>query len=74
MTLRYREIPADAQWIGYRAHDFIPVWETGGNGRMIPFTLESIAELPFREELLYKDRIRHNCLLVRPAGAGAPSG
>ena len=49
-----REIPADAQWIGYRAHDFIPVWETGGNGRMIPFTLESIAELPFEKNYYIK--------------------
>lgn len=49
-----RGIPEDAQWIGYRAHDFIPVWETGGNGRMLPFTLESIAELPFEKNYYIK--------------------
>ena len=49
-----REIPEYAQWIGYRAHDFIPVWDAGGNGRMLPFTLESIAELPFEKNYYIK--------------------
>lgn len=40
------EIPEDAQWLGYRAHDFIPVW---GERRenMLRFDLESSAFLPF---------------------------
>ena len=49
-----REIPEYAQWIGYRAHDFIPVWDADGNGRMLPFTLESIAELPFEKNYYIK--------------------
>lgn len=49
-----REIPEDAQWIGYRAHDFIPVWGADGNGRMLPFTLESISELPFEKNYYIK--------------------
>lgn len=49
-----REIPEYAQWIGYRAHDFIPVWDSDGNGRMLPFTLESIAELPFEKNYYIK--------------------
>lgn len=41
-----REIPEDTVYIGYRAHDFIPVW--GGRGEnMIRFSLESSAALPF---------------------------
>lgn len=40
------EIPEDVQWLGYRAHDFVPVWgERGGN--MLRFDLESSALLPF---------------------------
>ena len=49
-----REIPEYAQWIGYRAHDFIPAWDADGNGRMLPFTLESIAELPFEKNYYIK--------------------
>ena len=49
-----REIPEYAQWIGYRAHDFIPAWDADGNDRMLPFTLESIAELPFEKNYYIK--------------------
>ena len=49
-----REVPEYIKWIGYRAHDFVPVWETGGNGRMLPFTLEGIAELPFEKNYYIK--------------------
>lgn len=41
-----REIPEDVRWIGYRAHDFIPVWGAQGEN-MIKFCLESTAVLPF---------------------------
>lgn len=41
-----REIPEDIRWIGYRAHDFVPVWGTQGDN-MIRFCLESTAALPF---------------------------
>ena len=53
-----RGIPDYTEYIGYRAHDFIPVWnaEQGGadgagsdrNG-MLRFELESSAELPFEK-------------------------
>ena len=48
------EVPEYTEWIGYRAHDFIPVWEAGGTGRMLPFDLESIAELPFEKNYYIK--------------------
>ena len=40
------EIPEDVQWLGYRAHDFVPVW---GERRenMLRFDLGSSALLPF---------------------------
>ena len=49
-----REVPEYTEWIGYRAHDFIPVWEAGGNERMLPFDLDSIAELPFEKNYYIK--------------------
>ena len=42
------EIPEDTLWIGYRAHDFVPVWGGGGEN-MLKFDLESSAELPFEQ-------------------------
>ena len=48
-----REIPEDTACIGYRAHDFIPVW--GERGRnMIRFRLESTASLPFEKNYYIK--------------------
>lgn len=41
-----REIPSYASYIGYRAHDFIPVWGDRGSN-MIRFSLQSSAVLPF---------------------------
>ena len=43
-----RKVPKDAKWIGYRAHDFIPVWGTRGEN-MLKFQLESSARLPFEQ-------------------------
>ena len=40
------EIPEDVQWLGYRAHDFVPVWGERGEN-MLRFDLESSALLPF---------------------------
>lgn len=40
------EIPEDVQWLGYRAHDFVPVWGERGEN-MLRFDLESNALLPF---------------------------
>ena len=42
------EIPEDTLWIGYRAHDFVPIWGGGGEN-MLKFDLESSAELPFEQ-------------------------
>lgn len=43
------EIPADAAWLGFRAHDFIPVWGEREKN-CIPFRLKSMAELPFERK------------------------
>lgn len=42
------EIPEDVQWLGYRAHDFVPVWGERGEN-MLRFDLESSALLPFEK-------------------------
>lgn len=42
------EIPEYTEWLGYRAHDFIPVWGKRGEN-MIRFDLESSAVLPFEQ-------------------------
>lgn len=63
-----REIPEDIRFIGYRAHDFLPVWEEdpekegGGCGieNAIPVGLKNIAELPFERNYYF-----------RPLGEGA---
>lgn len=46
-------IPEDILWIGYRAHDFVPVWGEGGEN-MLKFDLESSAELPFEHNYYIK--------------------
>ena len=78
-----REIPEYTKYIGYRAHDFIPVWDaernaangtvangnaangTAENGTasgktpcgMLPFELESSAELPFEKNYYIKTKV-----------------
>ena len=55
ITLRteQRNIPENINYIGYRAHDFVPVW--GGCGKnQIPFALESKAALPFEDNYYIK--------------------
>ena len=50
-----REIPAETEWFGYRAHDFIPVWGEREENT-IRFELESSALLPFeRNYYLYPE-------------------
>lgn len=44
----HSEIPEYTEWLGYRAHDFIPVWGKRGEN-MIRFDLESSAVLPFEQ-------------------------
>ena len=46
-------IPEDMRWIGYRAHDFIPVWGEEGEN-MLKFDLESSAALPFEHNYYIK--------------------
>lgn len=41
-----RDIPEETSYIGYRAHDFIPIWGERGEN-MLKFDLESSASLPF---------------------------
>ena len=43
-----REIPEDACYVGYRAHDFIPVWGERGKN-MLRFDLADSAALPFEQ-------------------------
>lgn len=40
------KVPEDVQWLGYRAHDFVPVWGERGEN-MLRFDMESSASLPF---------------------------
>ena len=67
-----REVPEDTAYIGYRAHDFIPVW--GERGRnMIRFSLESSAALPFEKNYYIKPENGEeleNAEPVRAAGDG----
>ena len=48
-----RNIPENTNYIGYRAHDFVPVWGEGGKNQ-IPFLLESKAALPFEDNYYLK--------------------
>lgn len=43
-----RKVPKDAKWIGFRAHDFVPVWGERGEN-MLKVQLESSARLPFEQ-------------------------
>lgn len=54
------EIPEGITALGYRAHDFIPVWGERGEN-MLQFNLESHAELPFEENYyLYPEKTQEN--------------
>ena len=46
-------VPENLQFIGYRAHDFVPVWGACGENQ-IPFTLQSKAALPFEDNYYLK--------------------
>ena len=64
-----QEIPEYTEYIGYRAHDFIPVWNAERTGKdepdngdgsprdMLPFDLESSAELPFEQNYYIKAKV-----------------
>ena len=55
ITLRteQRNIPENINYIGYRAHDFVPVWGEGGKNQIL-FLLESKAALPFEDNYYLK--------------------
>ena len=55
ITLRteQRNIPENINYIGYRAHDFVPIWGESGKNQ-IPFLLESKAALPFEDNYYLK--------------------
>lgn len=50
-----RRIPEDLKYIGYRAHDFVPVWGERKENQ-IPFLLESKAALPFEDNYYLKPK------------------
>jgi len=57
-------LPADFNYIGYRAHDFIPIWnEDGENG--IHFNLKSLAELPFEQQFFVSSKGEDICWFVQ---------
>lgn len=57
-----RKIPEYTEYVGYRAHDFIPIWEQDSvchgdeeeKHGWLPFDLESSAELPFERNYYIK--------------------
>ena len=64
-----QEIPEYTKYIGYRAHDFIPVWNAERTGQdepdngdgsprdMLPSDLETSAELPFEQNYYLKANV-----------------
>ncbi len=65
LTLQ-QEMPEYTKYIGYRAHDFIPVWRKKCDGDkdeseiysgMLPFEPESSAELPFEQNYYIKAKV-----------------
>ena len=69
LTLQ-REIPNDIRFVGFRAHDFLPVWKSfseepvlwngafpkGITGNQIPVKVDSVAELPFERKYFLQSR------------------
>jgi len=56
-------LPKEFRYIGYRAHDFIPLWEKVYNA--IPFHLKSMAELPFEHQYFVRGRAEEICWFVQ---------
>jgi molybdate transport system ATP-binding protein len=50
-----KALPDEIRYIGYRAHDFIPLWGEEKEN-CIPFHLKSIAELPFEKQFFLKGK------------------
>jgi len=57
-------LPAEFSYIGYHAHDFIPVWGEN-NGNSIPFNLKSTAELPFEQQYFLNAQGMEICWFVQ---------
>lgn len=54
VTLNFEgEVPEWVRFVGFRAHDFIPVWEEAGEN-CIPADIKSTAELPFETRYFIK--------------------
>ena len=64
-----REIPEKLSAIGYRAHDFIPLF-SGGEENAVSVQLLSKAELPFEQNLYFKPEKGEGeiCFLVQRDG------
>ena len=64
-----REIPEKLSAIGYRAHDFIPLF-SGGEENAVPVKLLSKAELPFEQNFYFKPEKGKGeiCFLVQRDG------
>ena len=64
------EIPDYTEWVGYRAHDFVPVWGERGEN-MLRADIESSAVLPFernyylRPESAGQSTAQHICWFVQ---------
>ena len=58
MSLRVSKIiPEDAEWIGYRAHDFVPVWEAQDETEnRMKADIADQAELPFERNYYLRGR------------------
>ena len=59
-----RIVPEDCRYIGYRAHDFIPIWEKD-RGEGIRVYLKSTAELPFERKYFLHTQNEDLCWFVQ---------
>ncbi len=67
------EIPEDIHYIGYRAHEFEPIWSVDKEEHLqnaLPVKMESMAELPFEKQYYLKtesmaDEIEPICWFVQ---------
>lgn len=65
VTVHCREpLPQRLDFIGYRAHDFIPVWDEGEEN-CISVELKSSAELPFERRYYLKSKAEDICWFVQ---------
>ena len=58
------KVPQDADWIGYRAHDFVPVWGPGQEN-CIPVKPGRTSELPFEYNYYVKPAGKEESPVIR---------